>query len=38
MIKGARRYSLRRDKARALHLHREMRKLKKAMKEADDGT
>ena len=33
-IRQARRYRLRRDKAKAIHLHREMRALKKAIKQA----
>ncbi len=35
-IKEARRYRLRRDKAKAIQLHREMRKLRKAIKEVDN--
>jgi len=35
MIKEARRYGLRRDKAKAIQLHREMRKLRKAIKEVE---
>jgi len=38
MIKEARRFGLRRDKAKAIQLHREMRKLRKTIKEVDDGT
>ena len=37
MIKTARRYRLRRDKAKAIQLHRELRRLKKAIKEVDNG-
>ena len=37
IIKEARRYGLRRDKAKAIQLHREMRKLKKAIKEVEVG-
>ncbi len=36
VIKEARRYRLRRDKAKAIQLHREMRKLKKAIRELDN--
>jgi len=36
VIKEARRYRLRRDKAKAIQLHREMRKLRKAIKEVDN--
>lgn len=37
VIKAARRYRLRRDKAKAIKLHREMRKLRKAINEVDNG-
>jgi len=37
-IRQARSYRLRRDKAKAIHLHREMRALKKAIKQAANET